>query len=163
MTVREAGPDDAAVIAELRTAAADALTTKFGRGSWSSPTTERGALHALRHAKVLLLIDRHRPAGVLRLARKKPWAIDVSYFTACTHPVYLTDMAVTPERQGRGLGRLLLEHAREVARAWPGEAVRLDAYDAPAGAGGFYARCGFEERGRVSYRGTPLVYFEQRL
>lgn len=37
---------------------------------------------------------------------------------------------------------------------------RLDAYDADAGAGSFYAKCGYQERERVIYRGTPLVYFE---
>jgi hypothetical protein len=50
-----------------------------------------------------------------------------------------------------------------IARAWPADAVRLDAYDAPAGAGGFYARCGYRERGRVTYRGVPLIYFEHVL
>ncbi len=38
--------------------------------------------------------------------------------------------------------------------------IRLDAYDAPAGAGEFYRKFGFSEMGRTSYRGTPLVYFE---
>jgi hypothetical protein len=45
-------------------------------------------------------------------------------------------------------------------RTWPAEALRLDAYDGPAGAGGFYDRCGFRETVKVTYRGTPLVYFE---
>jgi len=45
-------------------------------------------------------------------------------------------------------------------REWPGDAIRLDAYDADAGAGGFYSNCGFREVGRVNYRGTPLVYYE---
>jgi hypothetical protein len=47
-----------------------------------------------------------------------------------------------------------------VARAWPSQAIRLDAYDADAGAGGFYAKCGFREVGRVTYRTVPLIYFE---
>jgi hypothetical protein len=42
----------------------------------------------------------------------------------------------------------------------PRYALRLDAYDADAGAGGFYAKCGFREVGRVVYRKNPLVYFE---
>lgn len=50
-----------------------------------------------------------------------------------------------------------------MARAWPGDAVRLDAYDSPAGAGPFHASCGFSERGRVSYRGTALIYYEVML
>lgn len=41
--------------------------------------------------------------------------------------------------------------------------MRLDAYDADAGAGGFYAKCGFLEAGRVTYRKVPLVYFELML
>jgi GNAT superfamily N-acetyltransferase len=58
------------------------------------------------------------------------------------------------------LGRLALEDARETAASWPADAIRLDAFDADAGAGGFYEKCGFEERGRVVYKGDPLKYYE---
>jgi len=67
---------------------------------------------------------------------------------------------VHPQLQHSGIGRRLLAEAIELAKAWPADAIRLDAYDADAGAGGFYAKCGYEERGRVEYRGTPLVYYE---
>ena len=104
--------------------------------------------------------DGKRILTVLRLATKKPWAIDVSYFTPVTHPLYLTGMAVSVAHQGQGLGRLALEDACEVAVAWPADALRLDAYDAEAGAGPFYATCGFRERGRVVYKGDALRYYE---
>jgi GNAT superfamily N-acetyltransferase len=94
------------------------------------------------------------------LATKKPWAIDVSYFTPVKRPLYLTGMAVSVAQQGQGLGRLALEDARAVAQEWPAEAIRLDAYAAEAGAGRFYARCGFQERGRIVYKGDPLFYYE---
>jgi len=55
---------------------------------------------------------------------------------------------------------MCLEEAARLARAWPADAIRLDAYDAEAGAGGFYARCGMMEVGRASYRGKPLIYYE---
>jgi hypothetical protein len=32
-----------------------------------------------------------------------------------------------------------------------------------AGAGGFDARCGFAERGRVVYNDDPLIYYERLL
>jgi GNAT superfamily N-acetyltransferase len=67
---------------------------------------------------------------------------------------------VAPDRQRRGLGRDLVREAISVARAWPSQAIRLDAYDAPAGAGAFYLKCGFREVGRVTYRKVPLIYFE---
>ena len=98
--------------------------------------------------------------GTLRLATKKPWAIDRAYFADVRRPLYLTDMAVLPALQRKGIGRHMLAEAAIVARQWPGDAIRLDAYDAPAGAGSFYAKCGFRQVGRKSYRGVPLLYFE---
>ena len=98
--------------------------------------------------------------GTVRLEAKKPWAIDVQYFVGVPKAVYLHDLAVAPLAQGNGVGRLLVEQAKEVARAWPSNAIRLDAYDHPAGAGTFYAKCGFREVGKVAYRGVPLIYFE---
>ncbi|HYN81885.1 MAG TPA: GNAT family N-acetyltransferase [Gemmatimonadaceae bacterium] len=96
----------------------------------------------------------------MRLATKKPWAIDVSCFSPVKRPLYLTGMAVSVAHQGEGLGQLAVEDALAVARAWPADAIRLDAYDAEAGAGPFYARCGFRERGHVVYKSDPLVYYE---
>jgi GNAT superfamily N-acetyltransferase len=160
---RDARPDDVATIAGLQNAAAGALTARHGPGPWSALVTERGATLAQRRARVRVGSDGKRILTVLRLATKKPWAIDVSHFSPVKRPLYLTGMAVSIAHQGQGLGKLALEDAVAVARAWPADAIRLDAFDAHAGAGGFYARCGFTERGRVVYKGDPLVYFERLL
>lgn len=152
--------DDAAAIATVRAAAADRLTREHGRGHWSSCPTERGVLRGILTSRVLVARDRGEVVATLRLATKKPWAIDPAYFTAVGRPMYLLDMAVAPGRQGQGIGRQLLHEATSHAAAARAEAIRLDAYDAPAGAGPFYGRCGYTERGCVVYRGTPLVYYE---
>jgi GNAT superfamily N-acetyltransferase len=158
---RDARPDDVAALAGLQNAAAGALTARHGTGPWSALVTERGAALAQRHARVRVAIEGRRILTVLRLGTTKPWAIDVSYFTPVKRPLYLTGMAVSVADQGQGLGALALEDAIAVARAWPADAIRLDAFDAEAGAAGFYARCGFNERARVVYKGDPLVYFER--
>jgi len=160
---RDATLDDVAAIAGLQNATAGALTARFGQGHWSSLVTERGAALSLRHARVRVGRSGKRILTVLKLATKKPWAINVAYFTPVKRPLYLTGMAVSVAHQGQGLGRLALEDACAVAQAWPADAIRLDAYDAEAGAGRFYAKCGFEERGRVVYKGDPLVYYELTL
>jgi len=160
MKFRDATKDDVAVIAAIQNAAAGALTARYGAGHWSSLSTERGAELALRHARVRVGRSGRRILTVLRLAKKKPWAIDVSYFTPVKRPLYLTGLAVSVAHQGQGLGRQAIEDACEIARSWPADSIRLDSYDAPAGAGDFYLKCGFEERGRVVYRGDPLVYYE---
>jgi GNAT superfamily N-acetyltransferase len=160
LSFRDATSTDVSRIAGLQNAAAGALTARFGDGHWSSLVSERGVELSQRHAKVRVGRSDKRIVTVLRLATRKPWAIDVAYFTPVTRPLYLTGMAVAVAHQGQGLGRRAIDDAIAVARAWPADAIRLDAYDAPAGAGGFYAKCGFEERGRVVYRGNPLVYYE---
>ena len=69
-------------------------------------------------------------------------------------------MAVDPRYQGQGVGRQCMEEARWIAMEWPADAIRLDAWDARAGAGTFYRKCGYREVGRAVYRKAPLIYFE---
>jgi GNAT superfamily N-acetyltransferase len=160
LTFSQARPEDAARVATLRGEVADRLTREFGLGQWSSSATERGVLNDLKISKVLVAWSGGRIIASLRLATRKPWAIDSSCFTACLQPLYLSDMAVSPDLQRSGIGRRCLQEASRMALAWPADAIRLDAYDAPAGAGAFYARCGYREVGRVNYRNTPLIYYE---
>jgi GNAT superfamily N-acetyltransferase len=156
---------DAPAISELRNAAVERLTRDFGEGHWSAMASEKSILSGIlanpATSQVLLARTRGRVVGTLRLATKKPWAIDIAYFAPVRKPLYLVDMAITPQYQRCGIGRQLLEEAILAAQSWPADAIRLDAYDAEAGAGGFYSSCGFREVGRVKYRKTPLIYFEK--
>ena len=158
LSVRPAVEADAEAIAALRTRAGNRLAERYGLRP--SCVTDKSVLRAIATSRVLVARTRDVIVATLRLATKKPWAIDLSYFTTVPRALYLHDMAVEPSRQGKGLGRTLVEKAKEDALAWPSQAIRLDAYDGAHGAGGFYARCGFVEVGRVTYRKTPLVYFE---
>jgi len=157
---RDATLDDVPVIAALQNAAAGAQTARFGVGHWSTLSSERSATLAQRHARVRVGREGKRILTVLRLATKKPWAIDVAYFTPVKRPLYLTGMSVAVTHQGQGLGRLALEDARAVAADWPADAIRLDAYDHAAGAGSFYLKCGYRERGHIVYKGDSLAYYE---
>jgi GNAT superfamily N-acetyltransferase len=152
--------DDAIEIAALRTAVGVHLEKTYGQGHWSGVATDRGVLRDVKAATLLVARSRGRIVGTLTLSRKKPWAIDVSYFTPCSWPLYLINMAVLPTQQRKGVGRALLAEARRMAETFPADAIRLDAYDAPAGASGFYRRCGYKCRGRRIYREAPLIYFE---
>jgi GNAT superfamily N-acetyltransferase len=163
ITLDPAAADDAEALAELRTQAAMHLTEAHGRGHWSSAVSDRGVLGRMRTGSVFVARRRGRVIATLCLTSRKPWAIDPSYFTPVQRPLYLVDMAVAPDVQGMGIGRACLEEAERIARAWPADAIRLDAYDAPAGAGAFYQRCGYREAGREVYRGNPLIYYERVL
>jgi len=151
---------DAGALAALHSAVAGHLTREFGNGHWSSSASEAGVARGIRASRVLVARDAIGIAATLRLATKKPWAIDVKYFRPSKKPLYLLDMAVRPSSQRSGIGRQLVQQARLLAQGLHADVIRLDAYDASAGAGGFYAKCGFTEVGRATYRDVPLIYYE---
>jgi GNAT superfamily N-acetyltransferase len=153
--------DDADAVAALRNAVASLLTARHGIGHWSSVSTGRGVRSSMKHSSVYLARDAGRVVATLVLQTKKPWAIDRQYLTPVKRPLYLLGMAVDPARQGGGIGRRCIDEAVALCRAWPADSLCLDAYDAAAGAGEFYRKCGFTEVGRATYRQTPLIYFER--
>jgi GNAT superfamily N-acetyltransferase len=161
--LRLATATDVADLLSLHAAVNERLIAQYGNGFWISRLTEKGALFAMRNSSVYIAQHEGRPIATLTLATKKPWAIDKKYFTNSKRPLYLTSMAVHPDVQRRGIGRLSLEEARRIAFEWPSDAIRLDAYDTAVGAGEFYRKCGFREAGRAKYRGTPLIYYEMPL
>jgi ribosomal protein S18 acetylase RimI-like enzyme len=166
LSIREALHADVAEIAAVRIAAADALTARFGEGLWTSNTTENGVMLVMKHGRVIVAVRGGAIVGTLTLSTRKPLAINASYFTRVRTPIYLTSMAIHPQAQGQGIGRTMLADAEARARKWPGgagQAIRLDAFNADAGAAGFYARCGYQERGRAVFRSAPLIYFERLL
>jgi len=160
LKLQPATPEDAESIAALRNAVSDDLTFQHGKGPWTGYCTTAGVLFDLRHGHLLVGLHRGEAVASLNLATKKPWAIDLKYFSKVERPVYLLAMAVAPEWQRQGHGRACFDEAVKIARRRKAGAILLDAYDHAAGAGGFYRKCGCREVGRASYRSTPLVYFE---
>ena len=156
-------PEDVARIVELRNAAAEKLTREHGRGHWSHLVSVEKVAEAMDRSRVYVLRERQRIVGTLRLQMKKPSEYDRPWFTRVRRPLFLYDMAVDPARQRRGFGRACIEGAIRVARAWPADAIRLDAYDHPAGAGRFYEKCGFRETSRRVYFRAPIIYYEMML
>jgi len=49
-------------------------------------------------------VKRGRIVGTARMETKKPWAIDLEYFTPVGKAVYLHDVDVHPELQRSGIG-----------------------------------------------------------
>ena len=163
VNLQVATTNDVAELVSLRNAVAQLLTSQHGNGHWSYGVTDKGVCFEMQRGTIYIARYRKRLVATLTLSTRKPWAIDKKFFSASRRPLYLTSMAVTPGRQRKGVGRLCIEQAREIATRWPGDAIRLDAYDAAAGGGEFYRKCGFREVGRAIYRNCPLIYFEMLL
>jgi hypothetical protein len=72
---------DAPALAALHTRVADHLTGQYGNGPWSSRTSLRGVLYAMRTSSVYVAREGTELVATLRFTTKKPWVIDASYFT----------------------------------------------------------------------------------
>jgi GNAT superfamily N-acetyltransferase len=151
---------DIAALLKLRLAVDADQARRFGDDRWWTTISEKSVARGLKSSRVLVARRRGLIIGALRMETKKPWAIDLRYFTPVRRAVYLHDVNVEPGLQRSGIGRKLVARAKTVARKWLVDAIRLDAYDGAAGGGPFYKKCGFTEVGRTVYRGVPLVYFE---
>jgi hypothetical protein len=64
--------EDAVNLAALHTSVAAHLTKVHGRGPWSTNTSEKGVLHAMRNSHVFVARQGYEIVGALRLATKKP-------------------------------------------------------------------------------------------
>src|SRR5579864_8169265 len=109
LTFSIANEADASAIAALRNSAAETLTQKYGPGNWSSATTEKSIQREMARPKfqrTLIAKAGSTVVATLCLQTKKPWAIEVTYFTGVKKALYLINMAVHPEWQGKGFGRL---------------------------------------------------------
>jgi GNAT superfamily N-acetyltransferase len=160
LSFRFAAKEDIPALLQLRLAVDVDQAQRFGANRWSTTISEQSVARGLKSSRVLIASQRGRIIGALRMETKKPWAVDLKYFTPVCKAAYLHDVNVEPRLQRSGVGRQLIERAKDAARDWPVGAIRLDAYDGPAGGGPFYEKCGFTEVGRAVYRGVPLVYFE---
>ena len=79
-------------------------------------------------SRVVVARRQGRIIGALRMETKKPWAIDLRISPPVAKAVYLHDVNVDPRWQRSGIGRQLIERAKALAREWPVDAIRLDAY-----------------------------------
>ena len=171
LAVTEATETDVREILALRLAVDAERERRFGDDRWSPPISEGSVRRFFKGprtrksdgatlAKVLVGRKRGQIVALIGMQTKKPWGFDLKYFTKAPCAVYLHDVEVSPKHQGEGLGRQLIAASLDAARAWPVNTVRVSAYDGASGAGPFYEKCGFRDVGRVTYRTTPLIFFE---
>ena len=151
---------EARALAALRSAVARGMTQQYGEGHWSACPSKAEVVRQLRASNVLVARRGAELIGTVRLVRALPWAIDSSAFTPVAKPWYVLGLAVSPEWRGQGVGRQLMDAAKETARSRGAQALWLDAYEHQAGAGPFYMKCGFRKVGRTAFREVPLIYFE---
>jgi GNAT superfamily N-acetyltransferase len=151
---------DVGSLVALRTSVAQRMTERYGEGDWSALPSEAVVLRQLRASRILVARRDSQIVGTVRLATAIQALFDSSAFTPVAHAVYVLGLAVAPEVQGQGIGRALMEAAKDVAVDSTADALWLDAFDHAAGAGKFYEMCGFRRVGGASRGAMRLGFYE---
>ena len=151
---------EARALAALRSGVARDMTRQYGEGHWSACPSKAEVVRQLRASHVLVARQGAELIGTVRLVRALPALFDSSAFTPVAKPWYVLGLAVAPQCRGRGVGRQLIDAAKQTASSWGAHALWLDAYEHQAGAGPFYLKCGFRRVGRTELRDIPLAYYE---
>lgn len=162
--LRRARADDVKRVRSILAAAASDLTARFGEGHWSGVKSIETLRKYLDEGVLYVVESDERIVGTLRLTDRKIGFYRNDWFAdPAAKAGYLLDMAIDPVHQRHGVGRQAMAAMEDVARAAGLQAIRLDAYTGPAGAGGFYRRCGYRLAHQGEFRGVSLEYYEKRL
>ena len=145
----------------MREAAVD-LVARHGKGPWENFTPIDTLEHMAATRFVGGVFDGAEVVAAFSLRWTAPAWYDLSLFRYPEDPAaYLFDFAVTPARQGQGIGRWCMQQIDALAIAHGCDSLRFDAYDAPAGAGPFYRKLGYHLRGHMVFNRVPLLVFEK--
>ena len=140
MLIRQARPDESALVAEVLTSAAAGLAQR-GEALWDlSEVGEAAIQEHVRAGMYFIATDDEGPVGVFRfqLEDRHFWPEIPAGSSAFLHK-----LAVHPRMQGRGIAQKLLAHACESARHKGLPYLRLDCMHGRPRLSAVYQRFGF--------------------
>jgi GNAT superfamily N-acetyltransferase len=146
-TLRRAGDADAAAIAALVDAAYVDYTPLLGRTPFPMLADYRVAV---RDHEVWVLAETGRIAGVIELV-------------AHDDHLWVENVAIAPDQQGRGCGRRLLAFAEDRAHQLGLPEMGLLTNERYLDNIAMYTRHGYRETHREPHQGTDLIYFRKAL
>jgi ribosomal protein S18 acetylase RimI-like enzyme len=149
LTVRQAGPDDAAAIGRLL----DDFNREFGEPTPGPERLGERVRELMARGETVVLLGGTRPDGIAVL-RFRP-----AIFTDGLE-CYLAELYVAPARRGAGLGRALMEAAIRTARERGAVTMDLTTTEQDVAARGLYESLGFINR--EGGPGGPIEYYYER-
>lgn len=102
-------------------------------------------------------------AGLVSVAEEDDEIVGLIVLSREPDHLLIENVAVAPERQGRGIGRALIAHAEAVAEEAGTPCLRLYTHVKMTENQALYRRLGYEETHRLAENGFERVFFEKRL
>jgi GNAT superfamily N-acetyltransferase len=151
-------------IAAVRDDSSGDLQRRFGEGHWCGITNPDRLKREIKKGRQLYLVSSAgEPVATFAIAESGPKFLRPDWFTEPQSPaMYLTGLSVVCAGQGQGVGRWCMKFIRKNVASRGFKWLRFDAYDAPAGALDFYAKCGCAERQRFDFNGVALIAIEMK-
>lgn len=162
--LKQATADQLRELYALRKQAADDLSARFGSGHWGRVGSFRTMQEHQKQGLIYAGLRGQELVAMLRYSTQRPRFYRMEWFTDPDAPAgHLTQMAVRTDLQDSGYGRACVAAIEAIARRGGASYIRLDSYDAPAGAGEFYRKCGYQQVHRGEFNRVPLIYWEKQL
>ncbi|WP_150452058.1 GNAT family N-acetyltransferase [Arenibacter lacus] len=139
-------------ILKLTAACAKALV-EVGIYQWneSYPSQEKFEKDISRGELYLLKTDQEIIGTIVISTFMDPEYYSVSWTTPNQHNYYIHRLAVHPQHQKKGYGKLLMEYAEEYARTNRAVSVRLDTFSKNEGNNTFYKNRGYQKVGHIFF------------
>jgi ribosomal protein S18 acetylase RimI-like enzyme len=156
MNLRKACTTDLKTLEELYSRCIDELNRR-GIYQWNDKYPNRSTLSAaITSEDQYLLMDGETLIGavVLNEEQAKEWATVKWRFTESI-PLVIHGLVISPEAQGKGYGKQVLQTCEQYARTQGYNYIRLDVFPENPAAVGLYKKFGFQKRGEVIFAYKP--------
>ena len=131
-----------------------------GCDQWDDTYPSVEVLHEDVRARTLFVaLEEERIVAAVCLNEVQPDPYrSVAWHFADEHPLVVHRLCVDPDRQGRGLGRRMMEFAEQFARVRGFRSIRLEVYPTAVAAVALYSRLGYLRAGQVSFPRRRLAF-----
>lgn len=144
LIVRRAQPQDIDIVQSILDEAAAWLQQR-GINQWPSPFPRREIEQRFTDGLIYLAFSGRQPIGTFTLFTSDP----ETWGDQPPDALYLHGLALRRAYSGNELGRKLLFHAEQIARAWSKRWLRLDCWAGNEALDQFYRAAGFHDCGVV--------------
>ena len=166
MEINQAKPSDLIEILFLLRVCILDMNAKGSR-HWNSsfPVTEL-IINDLKSGSIYLAKDKGVCKGMVTLNMKEPEMYkSLSFLAKPNKPLYLQNMAVHPNWQGKGIANHMVDFAQNYARENGFDCIRLDVFKPSEIARQLYEKKSFKEVAsfHTEYQKTPFICYEKQL
>lgn len=152
LTLHKAAPDEIEPLQEIVRLCGEDIGARFGLMFWSPPPPIALMRRHSVEKYVYAVHDDDEVVATFTFGLSGWPEQSVSFWTDSSHrAVYLSRLAVRPDRQGHGIGQWCLTEAERLSREQGCRAIRLDAIHGFAPPIALYHRFGYEERGVITW------------